>query len=284
MRAGGEEQGRGVEAGVLIGAGLGLGIGFVMAMTGAGGGVLAVPLLGFAYGMRVQDAAPVALLAVCLAACIGSAMGLHQGKVRYRAAAWIAATAMLGAPCGFWLGRHLPNGPLLLLFAAVLAWQGVRLLRSTARPGGGAHATSRPHAPTCAIDPLTHRLHWTPVCAAALGATGLVAGFLSTLLGIGGGFVVVPALMHVTDLEMESVTATSLAVIALIAAGSAAVMLAGGAPVSWRLALPFALGTATGLAAGRCVAPRMPHRRLVQVFAVCCVTVAAVLFVNAWEN
>ena len=103
------------EAG-LIACGLGGLVGLVLGLSGAGGGVIAVPLLVFGLNLPMQAAAPVGLIAVGLAAGIGAALGLREGIVRYRAAALIGLFGMLVAPLGVWLAQRLPNAPLLLGF------------------------------------------------------------------------------------------------------------------------------------------------------------------------
>ncbi|EGH33648.1 hypothetical protein PSYJA_33945, partial [Pseudomonas syringae pv. japonica str. M301072] len=106
----------------LLGVGLGTVIGMVLALTGAGGGILAVPLLVFGLGLSIVEAAPVGLLAVGLAAGIGAVLGLRQGIVRYRAAGYIASIGVLMAPLGLWLAHRLPNTPLALVFSVVLLY------------------------------------------------------------------------------------------------------------------------------------------------------------------
>ena len=65
---------------------MGAAVGIVLALTGAGGGILAVPLLVFGLHLQMSQAAPVGLLAVGLAASVGALLGLREGVVRYRAA------------------------------------------------------------------------------------------------------------------------------------------------------------------------------------------------------
>ena len=81
----------------LLGAGLGAIIGAILALTGAGGGILAVPLLVFGLGLSMVEAAPIGLLAVGLAASVGAVLGLRQGIVRYRAAGFVAGIGILMA-------------------------------------------------------------------------------------------------------------------------------------------------------------------------------------------
>ncbi|WP_263263323.1 sulfite exporter TauE/SafE family protein [Pseudomonas entomophila] len=240
---------------------LGASAGLVLGLTGAGGGVLAVPLLVFGLGLSIPAAAPVALLAVGLAAALGATLGLRQHIVRYRAAGLIAACGIVTAPLGLWLSHRLPAVPLALCFAGVQALVSVRLWR-------GANCAEVPRARCpCRLDHATGRLHWTLPCARALAATGVLAGLLSGLLGVGGGFVIVPALRRFTDLEMNSLVATSLAVIAVVALATGGATVAGGL-VDAALALPFALGTAAGLLLGRWLAPRLGGPRLQKLFAV----------------
>jgi uncharacterized membrane protein YfcA len=258
---------------VLLTAALGVIVGVIMAMTGAGGGVLAVPLLIFAQQLPISQAAPIALLAVCLAAALGAAMGLRTRHVRYRAATLMACMGFLGAPLGLWIGRRIPNAPLMILFAVVLVGSAARMTVFTDHP----KANQNPGTAPCSFDPVVGRLRWTPRCAKALGAAGLVAGVLSSMLGVGGGFVLVPALLYVTDLELPGITATSLAVIALISAASVLVTWLAGESIPWPLALPFATGAMGGLLLGRRIAVHTSPIRLRQAFALVSLGVAGML-------
>ncbi len=87
---------------LLLGSGLGVLIGVILALTGAGGGILAVPLLVFVLGLSMVQAAPIGLLAVGLAAAVGALLGLRQGIVRYRAAGFIAGIGILLTPVSRW--------------------------------------------------------------------------------------------------------------------------------------------------------------------------------------
>ncbi|MFZ2990335.1 TSUP family transporter, partial [Ideonella sp.] len=144
---------------LLTSATLGAIVGLVMAMTGAGGGVLAVPLLVFGLNLSVAQAAPLSLMAVGTAAATGALLGLREGIVRYRAASLIGALAMLTAPLGVWLAHQLPPQPLLLAFAGVLAWTAWRMARLSWP--GGAPAGPPPPLPPCVVQPADGRLRWT---------------------------------------------------------------------------------------------------------------------------
>jgi uncharacterized membrane protein YfcA len=264
----------------MVAPSLGLLVGVVLALTGAGGAILAVPLLVFGLHLTMSQAGPVGLLAVAIAAALGAFLGWRERRLRYKAAGLMAVCGLLASPAGFWLSQRLPNAPLVALFAATLVVVAWRTLRNANRElRGEAHA--RPAAPPCRLDLHTGKLHWTMPCARALAAAGASAGFLSGLLGVGGGFVIVPTLLAVTDLPMKAVVATSMGVLALVSLGTVGNAALAGA-VRWDVALPFAAGAVAGLLAGRLFAARVAGPRLQQGFAVLSVGVAFGLLARAF--
>lgn len=247
-------------------------VGITLALTGAGGAIIAVPLLIFGLHLAVAEAAPIALLAVSLSAAIGAALALKLGRVRYRAAGLIAVSGVLTAPIGIWAAHKLPNAPLTLLFAIVLAYVALHMLRQSRATVAKAEESCSAAVP-CQLDAAIGRLIWTEPCARALAISGAVAGSLSGLLGVGGGFVVVPALRKATNLQMQSILATSLAVIALVsAAGVASAVLIG--EMDWSIGLPFSAGAIAGMVAGGMFAGRFAGPKLQQSFAVLALCVA----------
>lgn len=238
---------------------LGLVVGIILALTGAGGGILAVPLLVFGAGIGVAQAGPIGLLAVGMAAALGALLGLREGIVRYRAALLVAGAGMLLSPLGLWLAHRIDNRWLSVLFALVLLHVGWRALAKGI--GRAPPQAAAPRRKPCVRDPGHGRFIWTRPCARDLAMAGALAGLLSGLLGVGGGFVMVPALQRSTDLDMQSVVATSLAVIALVSlAGVATSAVAG--TLAWPIALPFAAGALAGMLGGRALAARLAGPQL----------------------
>ena len=246
---------------------LGLIVGLILALTGAGGAILAVPLLVFGLHLTMVEAGPPALLAVALAAAFGALLGHRKKLLRYKAAMLIAAVGLVLSPVGLWVAHRVPNTPLTLVFAAVLGFVAVRMFFQARNELAGVTAERVRLPPPCLIDPAVGKLRWTMPCARVLATCGATAGFLSGLLGVGGGFIIVPALRRFTDLEMRSVVATSLAVIALVSTGGVVTAAASG-HVSWSIASPFAAGAVLGMLGGRVVANRIKGPRLQQAFAV----------------
>lgn len=259
---------------MLIPFGLGLVVGVILALTGAGGGILAVPLLVFGMHLGVADAGPIGLLAVGMAAALGAVLGLREGLVRYRAAALIAAAGMLVSPLGLWLAQRIDNRWLTVIFAIVLLNVAYRTVRTRSQSG------PRPAKP-CRIDPATGRFAWTAPCASAFAVSGIGAGLLSGLLGVGGGFVIVPALQRFSELEIRSVVATSLAVIALVSAAGVAGSAATGGMV-WSVALPFSAGALAGMLGGRAVSARLGGPYIQLAFAVISALVALALIARSF--
>lgn len=256
---------------------LGVVVGVILGLTGAGGSIIAVPLLVFGLQLPVKEAAPIALLTVAIAAAIGALHALKQGKVRYRAAGFIAFTGALASPAGIYMAQKLPNSTLNLLFAAVLGYVSIRTFRSSIKRSGKAATASLPATP-CQLDDFSGRLIWDAHCARTLALTGIAVGFLSGLLGMGGGFIVVPALQKATLLAMPIVVPTSLAVIALVsAAGAFSAAWAG--TMNWSIALPFAAGAVVAMLAARRFSDNFANPVLQRGFAILagCVSIGMVI-------
>ena len=261
---------------MLTSLGLGGVVGLILALTGAGGGILAVPLLVFGTGLTVAAAGPIGLMAVGMAAALGAVLGLRAGIVRYRAAVLVAASGMLLSPAGLWTARQVDGRWLAVLFAMVLLYVALNTFRQAS--GKGAAVTAA-HV-VCRRDAGSGRFAWNRPCALAMALAGGLAGLLSGLLGVGGGFVMVPALQRYTDLPMTSSVATSLAVIALISLMGVAASAAGG-HMDWAIALPFSAGAIAGMLGGRKLAARLAGPQLQKGFAAVSALVAIAMIVKA---
>lgn len=267
---------------------LGMITGLVLGLTGAGGAVVAVPLLIYGLGWTLPEAAPVALLAVCASATLGTLTVWKQKIVRWRAALLMAVTGLFTAPLGLYASHHLSLPVLSLSFAVVLVVVAWRLWhQASQRPDETrvvwanvqGEAVSQREVP-CQVNP-DGRLLWSPPCMRAIMASGAGGGFLAGLLGVGGGFVIVPALRTVTTLPMHGAVATSLMTIAITSASTVAMTLASGQSVPWLIALPFALGAVAGMLLGRLLAPRIAGARLQRMFALAMLVVAMGMGIQA---
>ena len=268
---------------------LGLCMGAVLGLTGAGGSILAVPLLMAGLGWTVVQAAPVALLAVCAAATFGTVAAWDVTHVRYRAALLMAVAGFTTAPLGLQAARALPVPTLTLLFAVVLGLVALRMAWQAWRAPAEAGVVRA----TVAGDALPAqgrwirlnergRVIWNASAVAIIAAIGAVTGFLAGLLGVGGGFVIVPSLRAVSELSVHSAIATSLMAIALTSAGAVTASVLQGVEIPWMQALPFVLGALGGMLAGRRLAPRIAGPRLQLGFSAAMVCSALVLAARAY--
>lgn len=268
---------------LLISILLGFVTGAILALTGAGGTIIAIPLLMFGLHLAVAEAAPIALFAVCLTSAIGALIAHKQGKVRYRAAGFIAITGVITTPIGIWLAQKLPSAPLTILFALVLFYVAISMLRPSKKPDevvkNITDSQPGPVSIPCQLAYEQGRLVWTWPCARALAFSGIATGFLSGLLGVGGGFVIVPALRKATNLSMQSILATSLAIIALISTvGVVSATFIGG--MDWTIALPFVVGALAGMLIGRIFAHFLAGPKLQQGFAVVSIGVSVWMIIR----
>lgn len=246
-------------------------VGILLGLTGAGGGMLAVPALVFSLHWTVAQAAPVALMAVAVSASVGALDGLRKGLARYRAAIVMALTAMPMSALGLMLSHHISPRWLTALFILVMVLAALRLLRSGAQASEGAEML------ICPVSPDTGRFLWTPKRAIAMSGFGALSGLLTGLLGVGGGFIMVPVLRFFTDLSLAAIVATSLMTVALVSSFSVFMAMGHLSAEAWLPAWPFMVAVLLGLLCGRWLAPQVPAQWVQQGFAMLMLAVAAAL-------
>lgn len=266
---------------------LGILVGAVLGLTGAGGSILASPLLMAGLGWSLPQTEPVALLAVCAAAAFGTIVAWDATHVRWRAALLMAGASFVTAPLGVKAAWVMPVDTLTLVFAAVLAlvalrmgWQALRAPAETAVVRATVSGDALPSQGRLVRLKANGRIAWDARSAGVVALIGAFTGLTAGLLGVGGGFVIVPALRYVSALSMHSVVATSLMAIALTSAGAVVATLTQGFPIPWLVALPFVAGALIGMLIGRKVAPRIAGPRLQQGFAMVMLLVAVGLTVH----
>lgn len=245
-----------------------LAIGGLLGLTGAAGGILAVPALMASQGWTVAQAAPVGLLAVTLSALVGTFEGLFKRIVRYRAALWIALISIPSARYGVHLAGIISPVWLTLAFSLVMLLVAYRIFFNKVHD----------HENTlCKVNQTTGRLIWNMKTALSLGIIGMVAGLLTGLLGVGGGFVIVPAVRKVTDLDMRSIVATSLMIIFLIGGVSISAHVLDGFQYPVSITLTFVMACIVGMLIGRSLIHQIDANRVQKIFATTVIGVAMYL-------
>jgi uncharacterized membrane protein YfcA len=268
--------------GVAVGLASGLAVGFALGLTGGGGSIFAVPLLVYALGVAPKVAVGVSLAAVGATAAFGMIQRLRAGEVEVGTGLIFSIAGMIGAPIGSWVGSRMPDRLLLLMFAGVMVLVAARMWRrSVSRPeeAGAIRAASdapglTERGPACRRDP-AGRLRMSSRCAGLLALVGLATGALSGLFGVGGGFVIVPALVFFSGMGIHRAVATSLLAIALVSASGVASHVASGRPLPLGVTLLFIAGGVAGMWAGTRLGRKLSGPRLQQIFAVAILVVAA---------
>lgn len=264
----------------LISISLGSLMGLVLGLTGAGGAVLAVPMLMWGLNWTLPQAAPVALLAVAASAAIGTLAAWDVAVIRYRAAVLMSLIGMIFSPLGLIAADWLPANVLTALFAAVLIMVSLRMFRATL-PHAKAAADAGLAQRVCQVRSDDRRIAWNRRCFAAIAATGSLTGLLSGLLGVGGGFVIVPALRAVTSLTMHAAIATSLMTVSLTSAGTVVAAVLQGKPLPVLIALPFVAGAIAGMLLGRKLSSRLAGHGLQRGFALLLGAISIAMLVQA---
>lgn len=260
--------------GVLIGLSLGL--------TGGGGAIFAVPLLVYGLATPPKEAVAISLAAVGATSFVGFLHRWKLGEVEIRTGLLFAIAGMIGAPIGTWLASLIPDALLLLSFAVLMVIVAVRLWRQASK-AKSAKATVEQAAcdpaasedgPTCRRD-AAGVLLLNSRCAMLLAVVGLLTGVLSGLFGVGGGFVIVPALVLASGMSMHRAVGTSLMAISLVSAAGITSQLLAGREIPLDVTALFVAGGIAGLFAGQQIAKRLSGPVLQRVFAVAILAVAA---------
>lgn len=253
--------------GVLVGVALGA--------LGGGGSILTLPVLVYLLGMPPHEATAGSLLVVGLTAAAGLLTHARHGRVRWRQGFLFGALGILGAVGGTHLSAALDPATLLAAFAALLlvaaVAMAVRQRQSNSPPD---HARGQPSDRQ--VWPGTPpRSRWTPARIARLILAATAVGLLTGFFGVGGGFLVVPALVLALAFDMPTAVGTSLLVITVNSATALAARLGTPVHLDWPVLIGFAAAAVLGALVGGHLANRAQPRRLSTAFTVLLLAVAA---------
>ncbi|MEW5812915.1 MAG: sulfite exporter TauE/SafE family protein [Actinomycetota bacterium] len=244
---------------------MGVVIGVLLGLLGGGGSILAVPALVYGLGLSIEQAIPMSLIVIGVASAVGAIPRVRAGQVQWRLAGIFAVAGIPGTLAGTAIGRHLPQAVLMAGFALVMVAAGVRMLRDASSTGTACEVGDA-------------GINWRR-CAPRSIPTGLAVGLLTGLFGVGGGFLIIPALVVLLGVEMSMAVGTSLLIIVANSATGIVSHLSG-ATVDWGLTAAF-VGTAmlSSLLAGR-FGVRVDTRRLQRWFAVLVFAVAGYALID----
>ena len=244
-----------MSAAALLGAIL---IGLSLGLTGAGGSILTLPLLVYLAGVPPQEAVPLSLLVVGSAALAGAWQRARAGEIHAPAVIWFSISGMIGAAVGARFTHLIRPEILMISFAILMLAVAVRMLVQS-KDSVEPEADCRPLR-----------------CFAAGGWVGVLTGFL----GVGGGFLLMPALQKFARLPVRVATGTSLAIIAV---NSAAGFFshAGKTPIRWEIAALFSSIAVLAVLTGGRFAKRISPLRLRQSLAVLTLGIGLAILVKS---
>ncbi len=256
---------------LLVAAVAGLLIGLSLGALGGGGSILAVPVLVYLLGQSPVAATTASLLIVGISALTGAFAAHRRRNVYVGRGLAFAAVGTVGAALGATWSVLVDPNLLLVLFAALMLVVAAVMLVRQLRGGGGPTRSEPFDEPI-----VTFRPRFRCDCPRAIrfAVTALAVGVLTGFLGVGGGFLVVPALVLALSLEMPVAVGTSLLVIAVNSAAALVVRLGNGVALDWVPVLILTAGAIVGSLLGARVASRLPARTLGIAFAVLLVAVA----------
>ncbi len=280
----------GVET-IALAAGFGLLVGLSLGLTGGGGSILAVPLLVYGLDMDLRTAVALSLVIVGATSLFGAAIQARSGQVLWRAGAILGIGGIAIAPFGAIVGAGMNDDVVVIMFAALMVIVGIQMLRGASGsevgiteenagdPDTESKSSNVGSAVSCRTDneglPIP-----TSGCIAKLLAAGAATGFLSGLFGVGGGFLLVPALLLVGGVSMHHALATSLVAIALTSVSGFISNVGAAETIPVATAVIFAVGSLIGMQSGAYLKNYLPAKLLRTGFAFAVVAVGGFMVVT----
>ncbi len=229
---------------LVLAAFLAAAIGITLGMLGGGGAILTLPMLVYAVNVEPKTAIATSLFVVGSTSLVGMLVHAKAGAVKWRVGAVFGGAAMAGAYLGGRVAHFIPAAVLLVLFGVIMVTTATMMLKGRKDDGAAPRPLSVPHV-------------------LALGA---VVGVISGLVGAGGGFLIVPALVLFGGVPMREAIGTSLFVIGLQSfagfAGHAAHV-----HLDWTLVATITLASVLGSLVGARFASKVPAPVLRRAFA-----------------
>ncbi|MFO0999539.1 MAG: sulfite exporter TauE/SafE family protein [Planctomycetaceae bacterium] len=271
-------------------------VGLSLGLTGGGGAIFAVPMLAYGMGLPARESVTISLVSVGFTSFIGFLGKWRKGQAEIRTGLLFAIAGMIGAPIGSWIAGRIPEAILMLLFAALMLTIAVKMWRQGSRSNAEAkicvpvercedlsHDYTK-DGPSCQRD-ISGNLILSSRCARLLLLIGVAAGVLSGMFGVGGGFIIVPALVVFSGMSMSRALGTSLMVIALVSVSGITAQVSAGQQLNMQTTLLFVVGGLTGLWIGQSISHRLSSAMLQRTFSIAILLVAIfVIFKNVSQG
>ncbi|WP_327074525.1 sulfite exporter TauE/SafE family protein [Kitasatospora purpeofusca] len=257
-------------------------VGLALGGLGGGGSMLAVPALIYLLGFTPAHAGTASLLIVAATSLTGLLAHARAGRVRWRTGLLFAAAGLPLAAAAGALSAHLPATLLTVAFAVLAAFAAWRMLASARKPKDSARYRTgdlKDSARYRTGDLDADRPNASGPGRSAAAGAGL--GAVTGLLGVGGGFLAVPALVSVLAFTMAEAVGTSLLVITANSLAALVPRIGTTGSLDWAVIAPFTAAAILGAWDGKRLADRFSSRTLQKAFAVALLAVAALMITDA---
>jgi len=265
---------------IAIAIGSGAVIGLSLGALGGGGSILTVPALVYLLHQPAHAATSGSLIIVGLTALVGAGAHWRAGRVRVGAGLAFALLGVAGSFAGSRASAAVNPHVLLLGFAALMLAAAVAMARRSARNARATASVPTAASPTVPPDPDTPRTRWTTRTTLRVLLAASAVGLLTGFFGVGGGFVIVPALVLALGFGMAEAVGTSLLVIAFNSAVALGAR-AQGLQLDWAVLGVFTAAAAIASLAGKRVADVVSGQALNRAFVALLVLVAAYVGVQS---
>ena len=239
----------------------GLFSGGALGLTGGGGSILAVPLLVYLVGENIHLAIGTSLVAVGVTSLISSASYMRQSLVKFKIALLMAAPGLVSTYLGALINKQIKGPVLLLIFALLMIYIGYMMASKKTPEKKEITGQKSINYPRILI-------------------LGFITGLASGFFGIGGGFLLVPALFLGANLKMKEAIATSLFIIFLFGMFGLASYLVQGREINLVISSVFVIGGSLGGIIGAFYAKRIDQLWLRRIFSVFIILIGLAVFIE----
>lgn len=277
---------------------VGIGIGVLSGLLGIGGGTIMVPVLRLGYGLNAFMATATSLFAIIPISLAGAITHIRARSCFPKLGLLLGIAGAVTSSAGVYLGSISPSWLIMLAAAIIIVYSAFTMLRKALRMGkggtdpsvaGGQKGTD-PATPTGnkGTDPHgAHEAKQTPPCAFAFTrknvalavVIGLIAGFASGYVGVGGGFIMVPLMTAWLGIPMKRTSGTSLIAIIILAIPGV-IQQAFLGHIDYLAGIMLCVGAIPGAVLGARLVPRVPERTLRFIFAGLLAVAAVMLVIN----
>jgi uncharacterized protein len=270
----------------MLATSIGVSIGLVLGLTGAGGSIFAVPLLIIFLGLPVQEAMGISLGVIAVSSLFGVTQRIGLKLIMLTPALLLASSGALIAPIGKWVATFTDANYLIIGFVLLSIIVAIRMWRQVSKyPEEAVIVRASQFEKQDSTELLCKfgdegKFELKPRCIIGLFVGGAGIGFLTGLLGVGGGFLIVPLLMYLSQVDIKKAISTSLLIISIISLSGFISFYFLSDGFEWILPGKIVIGGIVGMLVGTKISIYVSGARLQKYFSVAIVIFSIITLVN----